>query len=231
MKRSLFLLSALLLSGTASAQDAFDFRVADVGLLQAKEVQTDVGITAAQRAKMNQAADAHKQRLIEYDKQLKALGSTTPDRARIRGFFEILKKDVIGDITPAQLRRLRELTLQRLGLLAVTDEQVAKRMGLSAAQVSKLKSAFEAGRTKFTLLQKSTADPILAPYRGKKPKDRAQAAQWNADVQAKLKTASLRVKPQLEAIGKATDASMMAVLTPSQRAMWVALKGRPFKAK
>ncbi len=231
MKRSLLLLPALFLAGLASAQDAFDFHVADVGLLQAKSVQTDVGITAAERAKMNAAAAEHRGRLQAYEKQLKALGAVAPDKAKLRGFFEILKKEVISDITPAQLRRLRELTLQRIGLVSLTDDTVAKKVGLSGGQVGRLKSAFETGRTKFIALQQATAKPIVAPYQGKKPKDQAQAAQWNADVQAKLKAAGERVKPQLVAIGKGTDAAMMAVLTPAQRATWNALKGKPFKGK
>ena len=231
MKRSLLLLPALLAAGIATAQDAFDFRVADVGLLQAKAIQTDVGITPAQRAKMNAAADAHKGRLVEYDKQLKALGAVAPDKARLRAFFETLKKQVVAALTPAQLRRLRELTLQRLGLVSVTDDAVAKRVGLSPAQIARLKSAFEAGRARFVAFQRSKADPILAPYRNRKPKDAAQAAKWNQEVQAKLRAAGAQAQPQLVAIGKSTDAAMLAVLTPKQRATWNALKGRPFKGK
>ena len=46
-----------------------------------------------------------------------------------------------------------------------------------------------------------------------------------------MKAASLKIKPQLEAIGKETDASMLAVMTPAQKSAWTALKGKPFKPK
>ncbi|RYG24164.1 hypothetical protein EON82_11650 [bacterium] len=225
------LVSGFVLAASASAQVAFDKRAADIGLLQAKPVQTDVGITAAQRTKMNAAADKHRKSLQDYEKTLKALGTTTPDKRRMLGFFETLKSDVFAVLTPPQIKRLRELTLQRLGLIALTDEQVAKKVGLSAAQVTKLKTAFQNGRTKFMNLQQSTAKPILAPYEGRKPKTQAEATALRTEIEGKLKVASARVKPQLVAIGKQTDAAMLAVLTPAQKATWTALKGRPFKGK
>lgn len=231
MKRSILLLPALLIVGAASAQDSFDTHVADVGLLQAKVVQTDVGITAAQRTKMNAAAEQHKKRLQEYEKQLKALGTTSPDKRRLKGMFDILKKDVFAVMTKGQIKRLRELTLQRIGLISLTDDQVAAKVGLTPTQVGKIKQAFQAGRTKFVALQRSTAEPILAPYKDRKPKNAAEQTSLRKEIDAKLKVASVKVKPKLEAIGKETDAAMMAVLTAPQRAKWNALKGRPFKAK
>jgi hypothetical protein len=232
MKRSLLLaISALALSSVASAQIDFDKRASDVGLLQAKEIQTAVGITAAQRAKMNAAAEAHRKRLEDYQKQLQALGTMTPDKTRLLGFFETLKNDVFAALTPPQIKRLRELTLQRLGMVSLTDPQVANKVGLSDTQVAKLKTAFEKGRTKFVTLQQATANPILAPYKNRKPKDQAEATSLRAEVEGKLKAASIRIKPQLEAIGKETDASMLAVMTPAQKSAWTALKGQPFKAK
>ncbi len=231
MKRSLFLLPALLIAGAASAQDAFDAHVADVGLLQAKQVQDDVKITAAQRAKMNKAADAHKARLQDYDKQLKALGTVKPDRKRLQSFFDILKKDVFAVLSPTQLSRLRQLTLQRVGLISLTDPEVSKKIGLSTDQVTKLKAAFQKGRTQFVNLQQSTAAPILAPYKNRKPKDQAEATSLRKELEGKLKVASATLKPKLVEIGKQTDTAMMAVLTPAQKAKWTALKGVPFKAK
>lgn len=232
MKRLLpLLVSGIALVSSAYAQIDFDKRAADVGLLQAKQIQSEVGITAAQRTKMNAAADRHRKNLQDYEKTLKALGSSTPDKQRLLGYFETLKNDVFAALTPAQIRRLRELTLQRLGLVALTDPQVAKKAGLSDAQVTKLKNAFQAGRTKFVTLQQSTAKPILAPYAGRKPKTQAEATALRTEIEGKLKVASNRVKPRLVAIGKETDAAMMAVLTPAQKSAWAALKGRPFKAK
>ncbi len=234
MKRSLLLLPALLLAHAASAQDAaFDARVADVGLLQAKQVQADLKITPGQLTKMNVAAAAHTERLKAYQKTMEALGSVakTPDRQRLQGMFEQLKKEVFAVLTPTQIRRLRELTLQRLGLISLTDPGVSKTVGLSSAQVARLKAAFQTGRTKFVALQATVRDPILAPYKGRKPKDEAEAKAWQTAIVAKLKAAEPTAKPKLEAIGKSTDVAMNAVLTGPQRAKWNALKGQPFKAK
>lgn len=231
MKRSLLLLPMLLVAGAASAQDAFDSRVADLGLLQAKQIQNDLKVTTAQRDKMNAAAKAHTARVEAYKKTMQGLGTVTPDKAREKALVDQLKKEVFAALSPAQVRRLRELTLQRVGLLSMTDPEVSKRVGLSGAQVEKLKGAFQAGRTKFQALQNQVRGPILAPYQGKKPKDQAEANQWRTTIMAKLKAAEPAAKPKLEAIGKATDAAMLAVLTPPQKAKWAALKGAAFKAK
>ena len=234
MKRSLFLLPAVLIAGAATAQDAFDFRVSDLRLLQAKQVQSDLGITAAQRARLNVAADAHKARLTEYQKQLQALGTTNPDKARLGAFLQTLKKEALAVLTPGQLARLRGITLQRLGLVSLTDDGVASRVGLSAAQVGRIKAAFQAGRTRFLAVQQSAraaAAPIAAQYKDRKPKTPTEAAALQKEVEGKVLPIRARFLPQLQAVGKQTDADMLAVLSAPQRVKWAALKGRPFTAK
>ena len=235
MMRSLLLLPALLVASVAhAAPDAFDFRVADVGLLQAKQVQTEVGITAAQRTKLNAAAAAHAKRLQDYERQLKALGQVNPDKTKLRSYFETLKKGVVAALTPAQLQRLRQLTLQRLGLVSLTDDGVSKRVGLSPAQIAKLKTAFASGRAKFNALQQKArvaAGPIAAKYKDRKPKTQAEAAALQKEIKAKLQPIEASYLPKFQAIGKQTDAAMLAVLTPVQKKTWAALKGKPFKAK
>lgn len=208
--------------------DAFDFRVADVGLLQVKQVQTDIGITAAQRAKMNKAADAHRARLIAYQKELQSTGGR-PDQGRVTGFLRTLKTEVLANLSASQLRRLRELTLQRLGTAALVDDAVSLRVGLSREQVAKLRETFQNGRGKFVMLQQKTAEPILAPYRKSNPKTDAEKAALRKELSGKLKAAGDKLKPQLLAIGKETDAAMLKILTPKQKATWAALKGKPFK--
>ncbi len=234
MKRSIVLLPFLVLAGAARAQESFDAHVADVGLLQAKQIQTDVGITAAQRDKMNVAATAYRGQVAAYGKQLKALGQTSPDQAKMRGMFDVLKKQVIAVLTPAQVRRVRELTLQRLGLISLTDDVVAKRVGLSPAQVGRLKAAFQAGRANFQKLQQTAqqaAQPVVVQYKDRKPKTPAEAEALRKEVAAKLAPVRARFLPQFQAIGKETDVAMTAVMTPAQKAAWAALKGPPFKAK
>lgn len=235
MKRSLFLFTALLVAGFASAQqNEFDFRASDLSLLQAKQVQSDLGVTAAQRTKLNAAADAHKSRLEAYQKQLGALGTAKPDPARLRGMLQQVKTEALAILTPPQLKRLRELTLQRLGLIALTDKEVATRVGLSDAQRDKIKAAFQAGRSKFQSIQASartSAAPIVAKYKDRKPKNAAEAATLKKEIDAKVAPIRAKIVPQLQAVGKQTDQNMLAVLTPLQKSKWAALKGRLFTAK
>lgn len=234
MKRSIVLLPLLLLAGAARAQDSFDTHVADIGLLQAKAVQNDVGITPAERTKMEAAATEYRGKINDYGKQLKALGQTSPDQAKMHGMMDVLKTQVFAVLTPAQIRRVRELTLQRLGPVSMTDTVVAKRVGLSDAEVGRIKAAYQAGRVKFQTLQQSAqqaAQPVVAQYKDRKPKTQAEAAALQKEVTGKLAPVRARFVPQMQAVGKETDAAMQAVLTPAQKATWAALKGKPFVSK
>lgn len=231
MRRCALLLPALFAAGAAQAQvtNSFDVHVGDVALLQDRHIQTDVGITAAQRTKMQAAANAHSQRLQEYQKQLQALGQTNPDRAKLIGFLNTLKKDVFAVLTPAQGHRLTQLTLQRIGPIALTDPIVGKQVGLTDAEKKRMVDAFNAGKAKFNTAQqaaRTAAMPIAAQYKGKQMTPALQK-----EAEGKMEPIKSRLMTQANTISKQTDAAMLAVLTPAERAKWTALKGKTFVAK
>ena len=57
MKLAKNLALAVILGSSAYAMADFDFEVVDIGMLQAKEIQKELGITEAQRAALNHNAD------------------------------------------------------------------------------------------------------------------------------------------------------------------------------
>lgn len=230
------ILPTLLLSVVASsvfaAPDPFDFHGADIVLLQSKQVQKELGITEAQRKQMNAFAAQHREHLAAYDRELqqkkidpRTLPSPNP---RILGFFEDLKKNVCGVLTPAQLRRLREISFQRVDLLALLDDQVAARLKLTSAQRSRLRSAYIAGSKEAAQIQQAAVQAALKRYQGVKPKDKADAERLQKQAQGDLRAAGARIAPQLRSIESQTRSKLLAVLTPAQRSQFEALKGRKF---
>jgi hypothetical protein len=236
LKRLIPVFAALVtLGGVAAAQtkaDPFDAHCADIALLQAKPVQTELKITAAQRSQMNQHATWHQSQLQAIDNDIKAKKidpKKTDLRPRIAGLFEQLKGRVITVLTPTQLRRLREVTLQRVGDAALCDPVVAKRLGMSDAQLKKMQTTYTEGAKKFSTIEQEAAQKVLLPYKDKRVKDKAEADRLNKEVKAKLQVAAKQVQPKLNAIRADYAKRMKAILTSSQSKAFQALRGQPFR--
>lgn len=232
MNRLPILALALIPALSAAAQDAFDFHCADVTILQAKAVQKEMGITEAQRTKMNTAAEKHRAVLAVIDRQYKGKQVSPEDMKKINpklaeAFF-MLKKDVCASLTPTQLRRLRELNLQRIGLAALNDDVVAKKIGMTDAQIKSYRATFIAGGQQATKLQQDTAKPILAKYAKLKPKDQAEADALRKKAAAEVDAAEKKIAPQVRAIELATQKKLDGIVTVKQRATFKALMGKPF---
>lgn len=222
----------------AVAQTAFDRYVADIRILQDQRIQKELGITAAQKSRMNKAADAHRSELQKIDAAFrkeaeaaqKAKKPWRPDMTRLNPANARLKAAVLKELTAKQIVRLRELSLQVAGPSALMDSQVAKQTGLSDAQVKRLRDTFTAGARQAQQLERSTAEPIFKPYQNRKPKDEAEAKKWQQEINTKLQAAMKRVRPQMERIQRETRTKMEAILTAAQRSKFKSLQGKPFNA-
>lgn len=231
----LTLTAALLASATlASAADPFDERIANIALLQAKPIQADLKVTEAQRTKMNQHADwfnkeANKIR-DAYIKQ--AQGKTTPPpppTAKLQDLERQLKTKIFSVLSAGQVKRLREITIQQAGPLALLDDNVAKKVGLSATQISSIKARFKSNAEKAGKLQTDAVKPIQAKYQAKKPKNEAEAKSLQEAYNKEASAALKKIQPQLEQIQKDFISFVDKTLSAAQRQAWTALKGPAFK--
>jgi hypothetical protein len=231
------LLSTLVLSslivGFQTKPDPFDYHCADVLILQAKPVQQEIKLTEAQRNKMNVAAQKH-QKVIEGLQ--KKYGNQQPDEAtmkkvnpQIQKSFDELKKSVIAVLSAAQLKRVREINLQRMDVAALLDVEVAKRLGLKPGQSKKIGQTVQAAQTKVAKLQQDAASPILTKYQSKQPKSEAEGKKLQAEFNKEMEAAGKKVAPKVIAEQKSAKDKVLAVLTPSQRTAFKALQGNPFK--
>ena len=115
-----------------------------------------------------------------------------------------MQKRLAAMLTPAQRIRLRQLTLQSIGPASVLQPKVAAQLGLTASQKNTLSRSF------------ARANQGLATGMA----GHNSAEQW----QGKLGEMA-RMQARSKALGQK---SLVATLTPIQRAKWNAMLGKPF---
>ena len=162
----LFFVLGLSLNALAHGTDAFDAKIADIALLQPKVVQKDVGLTSAQREKLNVLATDNAKKIQAFlnDAERRKVdpSTITPANPTIARYYAELKEGAFRILTPLQVRRLRELTLQRAGTAGLTNPAVATQLGIGKAQekqISKLVETFELYATKTS---RATAEAVMA---------------------------------------------------------------------
>jgi hypothetical protein len=222
--RSLLSATVLLLGAWSARADDFDRHVADIHILQLKAVQRELGVSEDQRARMNQAADQNRADLKAYSQQLDA-SKGKPDESRVLSYYLQLKDQVLNDLTPQQVRRLREITLQRAGFVGLADGVVARRVGLSAAQLKAVRQDIVSGEKQARELTDKIRKPIIARYKNANPKTNKEA---RAIMDKFDKEMAHALGPKLKSLEQAHRRKMLALLTPAQTKAWKALQGRPF---
>lgn len=233
--KSLVAAVLVLVTACSFGQDAFDSHVADVQILQLKEVQAELKITEAQRTSMNRHAETHRKKVQGYVEQLKKEKkdpSTLPQPdPKLLQFFNELKSSVVKVLQPAQLRRLRELTLQNAGIAALMDQRIATRVGLSAAQLKRVRDAFDAGAKEAAQIEQAALKGALKEFEGKRPANEAEAKQMQAAAQKKVQAAMQKIRPRMDKLQTDTRNRMTAVLTAAQKTTWTQLQGTAFRPK
>jgi hypothetical protein len=212
--------------------DSFDKHVADYRLLLSKKVQAEVGITVAQRAALNKAADHERQIAQPYLQQLQREGKNAQQLSsdqKYLGFLLELRDNVLGQLTAPQLKRLRELSLQAVDIGGVLDVVVAKRIGMSVAQLTKVRSIYGDGVKRSNAIVKAVEQKVTGPFINVRVKTQAEAKALN-DRLIKDRDAELKKRqPEFDRLSKETKRSVEAVLTAKQLAEYHALQGKPFK--
>jgi len=230
----LILVGSLLLNGQARAADSFDYHCADVELLQVKVVQKELNVTDAQRKKMNEAANLHRSRLQTYDAQQQAAKTKdTPaqQRTKLKGFYDLLKQGVLTQLSAGQLKRLRELTLQRAGLTALLDKVVATKVGFTSAQTEQYRKAFVSGADKARALEQQVLKPILDKYRVMNPKTDAEKTKLQEQMKAEVQAMTKKYAPQMQKIQGDTEKTLRGIFTAANKTAWNALMGKQFAPK
>lgn len=236
--KGIALLSALLIAAVTYAVDSFDYHCANIALLQdrgdglGKVIQKEIGITEAQRKKMNDVASAYRAKLEAYQKQLKG---SRPDLNVLNQRMAELKRGIVGLMTPAQIKRLRELNLQAAGLIGLLDKVVATKIGMTDAQYKQFYKTYVDGKTSAESIVKATMVPIdqkyqklALAYKGQEKQHEADLKKLHDQYMGEANAAERQIQPRIKAITDGTQQKMTAMITAKQKAAWIALQGKRF---
>lgn len=223
MKR---LLLGIVLGSLASVSfaDDFDKKVAVIYLLQDKKVQAELKITEAQREKMNKLSEPYNKKVKAITDKVGKNGPTEAQQKELNAEITKLRASVLNLLTAPQLKRLRELSLQAIGLGALADDVVAAKLGLNQKQVTKIRSELSAGMKALEEAQmdfhKRAMKDIKEP---KTDKEREAAAKL---YQSRIEKMSKEIETKLSSIRKNTESKVLACLTAEQKTAWKNLNGK-----
>ncbi|HZH99259.1 MAG TPA: hypothetical protein VEX38_09830, partial [Fimbriimonadaceae bacterium] len=188
------LLLCVVALASVSLGDEFDRQIASVIILQDKRVQKELDISEKQRTAMNQHADAHRGKLQQY---YNGLGKDKPDEARLAEYFAELKRNVLRSMSEAQIKRLREISLQQLSFSALADATVAKRVGINEAQLKQIRQHLNTGLQQASKIEYDAINKATASLQKQKPKTPEEQKKLMEQGQKLAAQASKSVAPQV----------------------------------
>lgn len=233
MQARLLLIGVALMGAAIGSAQSFEEKIANVALLQNKDIQDELGITESLRNKLNTYADEFnaKANKAQEDFQKKNPNATaaSPELIKqIEGYQKTMEKNVLGALSKAQLKRLSEITLQASGFPAMMDPNVAKQIGLTDAQVKKLRDAFQVSEQNIQRLVEKEQNKIRDKYNKQyKTEEESKAAQES--VNRESAEAMKRIEPEIVKQRNAWLATFKKTVKAIQINRFEALLGKPFK--
>ena len=216
---------------TAYAVDDFDAKVSNIDVLRDKNVQNELGITEGQRKTMNVYADAYSKanndKVSEYQKAKKK-----PDAALSKFSFDAyvkLRTSVLKTLSPNQMKRLRELTLQAAGPRALPDKSVADKVGIPTTDYNKFRAAIAEGDQKVAKIKQAVSDKVRSKYKNQKPPKNEKEAKGlreklNNDLAAEMKLHESELKTAVST----SEAKTSKIIIKKYLDALKVLMGKPF---
>jgi len=232
MKKIYLAISLLIAAAPASvfAQRDFDLHVASLRVLQRRDVQADMKVTPAQRAKMDKFADEYNSEAKAYIAELQKQGKQDeklPDQTMYMMLAK-LKQNVMSVLDANQLQRLRQISLQVYGLNGLLDDTVGTKIGLTKDQIARIHKRYEDGSKQANDLMTNAMKPVNAQFKNAKPKNQAEADQMRKAYEGKSKVAMDAVVPQVQNARESAQKDILAIITPAQKSTYLALQGKKF---
>ena len=231
--RSYVAVACLALAAAATAQFRNNFAVAgdyNPVILGAPAVQKELHLTAAQ------VSGFQKQFQAIVSKQMGGFRNQPgqkPDEAKREAAqkavgLEIAKttNNFAKTLKPEQRKRWHELTLQMSGPAALTQDSVAKAVGVSDAQKSKIKKVVDDARSKMMAGRQGGGGGTGGPGGGRNAAGGGRNAGGQGAPGGPGGQRPDRAK--MEKMRADRDAAIVKVLSSVQQAKWKALLGKPF---
>ena len=117
-------------------------RLASAFMLGREDVQAEIKLTDEQKGQIDAKRATAQEKIRNFFMEMRGSGAFNPQDAstqtKIKEFFEDMSKDSLSVLTPAQTKRVNELAIQSRGALAAVQPDVAKELGVTAAQKAKI---------------------------------------------------------------------------------------------
>lgn len=221
------------ISTVGAEASAFDRRLANMELLQDRAVQAELKVSEAQRGRLNQHADWFNEELKKMDEARQSAGRQGPpteaEQKRFADLQKRLRDRVLGELSSAQLRRLREISLQAAGFPAMMDPEVAKRVGLTKAQLDRIRKGFEELAKRAAEAQEKAVRPVFEKYKDEKPENQEAAQALQQKVQRESAEAVQRIAPDLQKMRDEWLNLVKRTVKARQINVFEGLMGRPFR--
>lgn len=227
--RNAFVIAVLSMSAVGFAQDAFDMALSDVRLLQTDEVRKELNVTQAQRDRMNRASAGYNRVAERVEAKLrKEEQPSEADRKAMESEFGKMRTGVLRVLNPNQLRRLREITMQTVGLPLLVEPNVMRRLKITSQQKSTIESTFRTASQQLETISREVNQKVEREFRNEKPKNEAERRRVAERYQRRMGEEMRKVAPRVEKIQSDARNRIMRTLSEAQRKQWDALLGRPF---
>lgn len=200
---------------------------AAIGLLADPAVRKEIKLTGAQ----DKEVLAEFKRLNDTLRSLpqpKTASEAKSTQDKARSMQLSLVSRLQARLNATQAKRLREIALQFFGPFSMISPEIQKELGLSAAQLAKVKAAQKGLSDEARKLQESRQKEVRAIP---EPKDRNDQKAVQAYVQ-KVQTLLAKYGPgdqkKMVAMKKAAEAKALTALSKAQRTKWNAMQGKKF---
>jgi Spy/CpxP family protein refolding chaperone len=174
-------------------------------LIWREDVQKELKLTEAQKKSLQTLPQSLRPPRQGAPRSQPGQSSQPGQGQRERGprpnFEEMMLKAIKDILTPAQEKRLEELTLQWMGPPALLLPDVAKKVGLTTQQQQKIRE--------------------LEQAHSQKARETFQRGRNNPQEREKMLQQWVKLRKEL-------DTKILALLTPAQKQKWQSLLGKPF---
>lgn len=170
-----------------------------LGLLRNPQVQQELKLTEEQRTKLEQLGDQLREKFRGLFQELRNLSPEEREK-RLGEVNAQVEKELAKVLKEQQLKRLRQIALQVEGLAALARPEIAKQVGVTEEQLTKIREILrEAGEKRRAIFQQGPG----------------------GDPQARFQ--------EMRKIREWVDEQIEKLLTERQKKRWQELIGEPFK--
>jgi hypothetical protein len=179
-------------------------------LLMNSQIRAEVKLTSTQQAAVEKA-------IAEYGTaQQKLMADRNAPESQVRGLDTSFAKKALAAVDGTQEKKLLSLTVREIGVKALADKEIAKRVGLTKAQSKKV-AGLLAKIDKRNLAFDEMVAKGLNDIDGEDP---AKANKLRAEIVKSYDSERVKLRKDI----KVLESAVVASLTAPQRVKWQALQ-------